>query len=80
MSDGLPSEAQLALTNPTSAIGEVEVAGHPLRLIAKIALHVGLVVGALWMFVIALQLIKSGAVGKLVNYYAQSVLDSRDKK
>ncbi len=39
------------------------MAGHPLKLLAKIVFHAALVVGALWMFVIALQLIKSGAIG-----------------
>jgi len=63
MSESSTAEAQLTLNNPTSSIGEVDVAARPMRVAGKVALHAGLVLGALWLFVIALQLIKAGASG-----------------
>jgi solute carrier family 34 (sodium-dependent phosphate cotransporter) len=56
-------EAALAATTPTSLVGEVALHRH--RGINPVAIlwHAALVVGALWLFVIALQLIKNGAGG-----------------
>ena len=56
-------EAALAAATPTSSVGEPHL--HHRRGInpGAILWHAALVIGALWMFVIALQLIKNGAGG-----------------
>jgi hypothetical protein len=64
MSESAP-EARLAKAKSTLLTNDVEnVAPVPLRLqVPKILLHTALVVLSLWLFVVALQLIKSGAIG-----------------
>jgi hypothetical protein len=57
------SETILARQNPTSHVGEV---GHPqgwTRVLPKLGLHAALVGASLWLFIVALQLIKTGAGG-----------------
>jgi Na+/phosphate symporter len=57
-------EDHLALAKPGSPLDEVEKPSAPLHvLLPRIALHAALVVIALWLFVLALQLIKAGAGG-----------------
>jgi len=57
-------EERLTISKSTSPVNEVDNLPHaPRWLIPKIGLHTALVVAALWLFVIALQLIKVGAGG-----------------
>jgi sodium-dependent phosphate cotransporter len=63
MSEAGPQESALA-GKSTSSVNEVDNPTRPLPLILpKIALHAALVLAALWLFVIALQLIRDGATG-----------------
>src|SRR3954466_2557313 len=56
-------EVVLAVATPTSSVGDVTLHHH--RGVNPVAIlwHAALVVGALWLFIIALQLIKNGAGG-----------------
>jgi solute carrier family 34 (sodium-dependent phosphate cotransporter) len=57
-------EERLPLVKSTSLVDNIDNSPLPLRSLApKVALHAAAVVAALWLFVIALQLIKSGAGG-----------------
>jgi solute carrier family 34 (sodium-dependent phosphate cotransporter) len=57
-------EGRLPLIKSTSSVDNIDNSALPLRwLVPKVALHGAAVVAALWLFVIALQLIKSGAGG-----------------
>ena len=57
-------EAYLASTKSTLLTGEVDIEAGPMRLHApKLLLHAGLVLASIWLFVLALQLIKVGASG-----------------
>lgn len=61
MPNPAPMEGQVLAASPTSAIGELEVAAGLSWL--RTAGRASLVVIALWLFVLALQLIKTGAGG-----------------
>jgi len=57
---GRSRQSILRLEKSTSSVDEVE--NKPASLVApRVALHAGLVIAAVWLFVIALQLIKTGA-------------------
>ncbi|HWO72204.1 MAG TPA: hypothetical protein VNN21_01450 [Dehalococcoidia bacterium] len=59
---GRSRQSILRLEKSTSSVDEVE--NKPASLVApRVALHAGLVIAAVWLFVIALQLIKTGAGG-----------------
>jgi hypothetical protein len=62
MSDSRPAEGHLVALRPGSAVAEDPAGAKPLSLTSA-AVRAGLVLGALWLFVIALQLIKTGAGG-----------------
>lgn len=59
---GRSRQSILRLEKSTSSVDEVD--NKPASLVARrVALHAGLVIAAVWLFVIALQLIKTGAGG-----------------
>jgi hypothetical protein len=63
MSESTP-QAQLASAKSTLLSDEVEKEAGPLRFHApRLVWHAGLVLGSIWLFVLALQLIKVGASG-----------------
>jgi hypothetical protein len=57
-------EENVRIAKSTSSINEVDIPPIPFRkLLGKLSLHAALVLAALWLFVLALQLIKVGAGG-----------------
>ena len=58
-----PPEGHIAGSNPISSMGKVAIPSPRPISLAPFALHGALVVASLWLFVLALQLIKAGAAG-----------------